>query len=58
MFDPEPAPYTCPASKPLVQYRCSFAALRSGITKDGVRFYKDRVRFYRAKQSDCQTSSR
>ena len=40
--------YACPADKQAVQYRRSFAVPRTGITKAGVRFY-------RAKQSDCQS---
>jgi len=48
MFDPDEDHYTCPGGKQLVQYRRSFATPRTGITKAGVRFY-------RAKQSDCQS---
>ena len=48
VFDPDEDHYTCPGGKRLVQYRRSFATPRTGITKDGVRFY-------RAKQSDCQS---
>lgn len=47
-FDPDQDHYTCPDGKRLVQYRRSFATPRTGITKAGVRFY-------RAKQSDCQS---
>jgi hypothetical protein len=47
-LDPDADHYTCPGSKRLVQYRRSFTVPRTGLTKDGVRFY-------RAKQSDCQT---
>jgi transposase len=47
VYDPGQDHYTCPGGKRLVQYRRSFATPRTGITKDGVRFY-------RARQSDCQ----
>jgi IS5 family transposase len=36
------------SGKRLVQYRRNFTHRRSGVTKDGIRFY-------RAKQSDCQS---
>jgi hypothetical protein len=42
VYDPEQDHYTCP-----VQYCRNFTAPRTGVTKDGVRFY-------RVKQSDCQ----
>ncbi len=48
VYDPEQDHYTCPGGKRLVQYRRNFTNRRSGVTKDGVRFY-------RAKQSDCQS---
>jgi hypothetical protein len=48
VFDPDEDHYTCPGGKRLVQYRRNFTNRRSGVTKDGVRFY-------RAKQSDCQS---
>jgi hypothetical protein len=48
VFDPEQDHYTCPGGKCLVQYRRNFTNRRSGVTKDGIRFY-------RAKQSDCQS---
>lgn len=47
IYDPEQDHYTCPGGKRLVQYRRNFTTPRTGVTKDGVRFY-------RAKQSDCQ----
>jgi hypothetical protein len=46
-YDREQDHYTCPGGKRLVQYRRNFTNQRSGVTKDGIRFY-------RAKQSDCQ----
>jgi hypothetical protein len=48
VYDPDQDHYTCPGGKRLVQYRRGFAVPRTGITKAGVRFY-------RAKQSDCQS---
>jgi hypothetical protein len=48
VYDPEQDHYTCPGGKRLVQYRRNFTTPRTGVTKDGVRFY-------RAKQSDCQS---
>jgi transposase len=48
VFDAENDHYTCPGGKRLVQYRRSFTNPRTGITKDGTRFY-------RARQSDCQS---
>jgi hypothetical protein len=47
VYDPEQDHYTCPGGQRLVQYRRNFTTRRSGVTKDGVRFY-------RARQSDCQ----
>jgi hypothetical protein len=47
VYDPEQDHYTCPGGERLVQYRRNFTNRRSGVTKDGVRFY-------RARQSDCQ----
>jgi hypothetical protein len=47
VYDPEQDHYTCPGGQRLVQYRRNFTNRRSGVTKDGVRFY-------RARQSDCQ----
>jgi transposase len=47
-YDPEQDHYTCPGGKRLVQYRRNFTNRRSGVTQDGIRFY-------RAKQSDCQS---
>jgi transposase len=48
VFDREQDHYTCPGGKRLVQYRRNFTNRRSSVTKDGIRFY-------RAKQSDCQS---
>jgi transposase len=48
VYDSKQDHYTCPGGKRLVQYRREFSVPRTGITKDGVRFY-------RAKQSDCQS---
>jgi transposase len=48
VFDPDEDHYNCPGGKRLVQYRRNFTNRRSGVTKDGIRFY-------RAKQSDCQS---
>jgi hypothetical protein len=45
-YDREQDHYTCPGGKRLVQYRRNFTNQRSGVTEDGIRFY-------RAKQSDC-----
>jgi transposase len=47
VYGPEQDHYTCPGGQRLVQYRRNFTTRRSGVTKDGVRFY-------RARQSDCQ----
>jgi transposase len=47
-YDREQDHYTCPGGKRLVQYRRTFTNRRSGVTKDGIRFY-------RAKPSDCQS---
>jgi sulfatase maturation enzyme AslB (radical SAM superfamily) len=47
VYDPEQDHYICPGGQRLVQYRRNFTNRRSGVTKDGVRFY-------RARQSDCQ----
>jgi transposase len=48
VYDPEQDHYTCPGGKRLAQYRRNFTTPRTGITKDGIRFY-------RATQSDCQS---
>ncbi|MBD2746651.1 transposase [Microvirga sp. BT688] len=47
-YDREQDLYICPGGKHLVQYRRNFTNRRSGVTKDGIKFY-------RAKQSDCQS---
>lgn len=45
-FDSERDRYTCPAGKELVQYRRVLLAPRSGVSADGMRFY-------RATKLDC-----
>ena len=47
VFDAVSNTYTCPGGKILQQYHRSFTRPRTGITKD-------RMRLYRARQSDCQ----
>lgn len=46
-FDARRDHYVCPGGKILKQYRRNFKRPRSGVTKD-------RMRIYRASQSDCQ----
>jgi hypothetical protein len=46
IFDPERDRYTCPAGKALVQYRRAYSTPRSGVSADGMRFY-------RATKLDC-----
>jgi len=48
VYDREQDHYTCLGGRRLVQYRRNLTNQRSGVTKDGIRFY-------RAKQSDCQS---
>ena len=45
-FDAERDRYTCPAGKELVQFRRTYAILRSGVTAEGTRLY-------RASKLDC-----
>jgi hypothetical protein len=40
VYDPEQDHCTCPGDKRLVQYRCGFAVPCTGITKDGIGFYR------------------
>jgi transposase len=46
VFDPERDRYTCPAGKELLHYRRTFSKPRSGVSDDGLRFY-------RATKRDC-----
>jgi len=39
-FDPERDRYTCPAGKELVQYRRVYSPPRSGVSADGMRFFR------------------
>ena len=39
-FDAERDRYTCPAGKELVQFRRTYAILRSGVTAEGTRLYR------------------
>jgi hypothetical protein len=41
-FDPERDRYTCPADKALVQYGRAYSTPRSGVSADGMRFYRAR----------------
>lgn len=50
VFDTEQDRYTCPEGKHLVQFHRTYAAPRSGITKDGTRLY-------RASKRDCDGCS-
>jgi hypothetical protein len=45
-FNPERDRYTCPAGKELVQYRHTYSTPRSGVSANGLRFY-------RASKLDC-----
>jgi len=47
VFDPISNTYTCPGGKILRQYRRPFTTPRAGVTKD-------KMRLYRARQSDCE----
>jgi len=47
IFDAVSNTYTCPGGKILQQYRRPFTIPRSGVTKD-------KMRLYRARQSDCE----
>jgi hypothetical protein len=40
VFDPERDRYTCPAGKELIQYRRTYSTPRSGVSADGLRFYR------------------
>ena len=44
VFDAEQDRYTCPEGKHLVQFRRTYATLRSGITKEGTRLDRARKR--------------
>ena len=45
-FDPDRDCFTCPAGKKLVQYRRTYSTPRSGVSANGLRFY-------RARKLDC-----
>ena len=47
IFDAVSDTYTCPGGKILQQYRRPFTIPRTGVTKD-------KMRLYRARQSDCE----